>query len=272
VGERAGPTAPAGGIALMARTDHVQSLERGITVLRSFDADHAHQTLSEVAKRTGLTRATARRLLLTLTSLGYATTDGREFSLTPAVLSIGYAYLSSLDVQQIGQPYLERLSEAVAESSSISVLDGADIVYVARVPTTRIMTIALGLGTHLPAHCTSMGRVMLAELPHEDVRRRLGDRIEARTEHTITDLDALDDELARVRAQGWALVDQELEVGLRSIAAPLRDATGRTIAAMNVSTHAGRTTVEEIHEHFLPALLHTAGELNDALRQRPARS
>lgn len=252
----------------MARADHVQSLERGIAVLRSFDAEHAQQTLSEVAKRTGLTRATARRLLLTLADLGYASTDGRDFSLTPAVLSIGYAYLSSLNLQQIGQPYLEALSTKVHESSSISVLDGADVVYVARVPTTRIMTISLGLGTHLPAHCTSMGRVLLAELPPDEVRRRVGTTIEPRTEYTVADLETLEKELAKVREQGWALVDQELEIGLRSIAAPLRDSSGRTIASINVSTHAGRTTVEQIHEHFLPALLGTSAQLTEALRAR----
>ncbi len=252
----------------MATADHVQSLERGIAVLRSFDADNAHQTLSEVAKRTGLTRATARRLLLTLTTLGYATTDGRSFTLTPSVLDLGYAYLSSLNIQQIAQPFLEALSEEVGESSSISVLDGSDVVYVARVPTGRIMTIALGLGTRLPAHCTSMGRVLLAELPIDEVHRRVGTPIEQRTELTITDRSALDAELSTVRSQGWALVDQELEIGLRSIAAPLRDASGRAIAAMNLSTHAGRTTEDEIREVLLPALLRTTQRLNAALGKR----
>ena len=252
----------------MATADHVQSLERGISVLRSFDAENSSQTLSEVAKRTGLTRATARRLLLTLTTLGYASTDGRSFTLTPSVLDLGYAYLSSLNIQQIAQPFLEALSEEVRESSSISVLDGSDIVYVARVPTSRIMTIALGLGTRLPAHCTSMGRVLLAELPRGEVHRRVKTPLEPRTERTITRLAALDEELARVSAQGWALVDQELEIGLRSIAAPLRDSNGRAIAAMNLSTHAGRTSVEELHEVLLPALIQAADSLNDALRKR----
>lgn len=252
----------------MATADHVQSLERGIAVLRSFDADNAHQTLSEVAKRTGLTRATARRLLLTLTTLGYASTDGRNFTLTPSVLDLGYAYLSSLNIQQIAQPFLEALSEDVRESSSISVLDGSDIVYVARVPTSRIMTIALGLGTRLPAHCTSMGRVLLAELPLEEAHRRLPLSIEPRTDLTITDRARLDAELVRVRTQGWSLVDQELEIGLRSIAAPLRDSNGRAIAAMNLSTHAGRTSLEEVHEVFLPALMTAAASLNDALKKR----
>ncbi len=252
----------------MTTADHVQSLERGIAVLRSFDADHAYQTLSEVAKRTGLTRATARRLLLTLTTLGYASTDGRNFTLTPSVLDLGYAYLSSLNIQQIAQPFLEALSEEVHESSSISVLDGSDVVYVARVPTTRIMTLALGLGSRLPAHCTSMGRVLLAELPLDELHRRVPTPIEPRTELTITDFDALEAEFAKVRAQGWALVNQELEIGLRSIAAPLRDSAGRAIAAINLSTHVGRTTVEDIDEVFLPALLRAAAALNDALGKR----
>ena len=149
--------------------DFVQSLERGLAVIQSFDADHPHLTLSEVAARTGLTRATARRLLLTLGQLGYVSTTGRQFSLTPRVLDIGYAYLSSLNVQQIAQPYLEALSERVHESVSVTVLDGADIVYIARVPTKRIMTISLGLGSRLPAYCTSMGRVLLAELGPDEL-------------------------------------------------------------------------------------------------------
>lgn len=252
----------------MATADHVQSLERGIAVLRSFDADNAHQTLSEVAKRTGLTRATARRLLLTLTTLGYASTDGRNFTLTPSVLDLGYAYLSSLNIQQIAQPFLEALSEEVHESSSISVLEGSDIVYVARVPTSRIMTIALGLGTRLPAHCTSMGRVLLAELPLDEAHRRLPASIEPRTELTITDRARLDEELVRVRAQGWSLVDQELEIGVRSFAAPIRDGRGTAVAAINVSTHAVRTGIDHIHEVLAPQLLATAAGISEALTRR----
>jgi IclR family pca regulon transcriptional regulator len=252
----------------MPRTDHVQSLQRGIAVLRCFDAEHSEQTLSDVARRTGLTRATARRLLLTLTTLGYAAYDGKHFSLTPAVLDIGYTYLSSLNVTQIAQPYLEALSERVHESVSVSVLDGYDIIYIARVPTTRIMTISLGLGTRLPAYCTSMGRVLLSELEPGKVADHVPDGLEPRTGYSITSRETLERELEKVRAQGWALVDQELEIGVRSIAAPLRDSLGRAIAAMNISTHAGRTTVEEVHRHFLPALLETAERVNQSLRKR----
>jgi IclR family pca regulon transcriptional regulator len=248
--------------------DFVQSLERGLAVIRSFDAEHPDLTLSEVAARTGLTRATARRLLLTLGELGYASTNGRRFSLTPRVLDLGYAYLSSFNVQQIAQPYLEALSERVHESVSVTVLDGVDIVYVARVPTKRIMTISLGLGSRLPAYCTSMGRVLLAELAPEDLTGALPERRERHTEHTVTSAADLAVVLERVRAQGWALVDQELEMGLRSVAAPLRDSSGRAVAAMNVSTQVARTPMEELHERFVPELVITAGQISEALAKR----
>jgi IclR family transcriptional regulator, pca regulon regulatory protein len=248
--------------------DFVQSLERGLAVIRSFDAEHPDLTLSEVAARTGLTRATARRLLLTLGELGYASTNGRRFSLTPRVLDLGYAYLSSFNVQQIAQPYLEALSERVHESVSVTVLDGVDIVYVARVPTKRIMTISLGLGSRLPAYCTSMGRVLLAELAPEDLAGALPERRERHTEHTVTSAADLAVVLERVRAQGWALVDQELEMGLRSVAAPLRDSSGRAVAAMNVSTQVARTPMEELHERFVPELVITAGQISEALAKR----
>jgi IclR family pca regulon transcriptional regulator len=252
----------------MSRPEFVQSLARGLSVIRCFDADYAQLTLAEVARLTGLTRATARRLLLTLEELGYVTSNGRQFSLTSQVLDIGYAYLSSLNVQQIAQPYLEALSERVNESVSVTVLDGADIIYVARVPTKRIMTISLGLGSRLPAHCTSMGRVLLAELAREELHQVVPERLETCTDRTIPTRDELERVLATVRSQGWALVNEELELGVRSIAAPLRNAAGRAVAAMNVSTHAGRTTVEEIYDKFLPEVLTTAGEISSALAKR----
>jgi IclR family transcriptional regulator, pca regulon regulatory protein len=252
----------------MSRVDFVQSLERGLAVIRSFDAEHPHLTLSEVAARTGLTRATARRLLLTLGQLGYVSSNGRRFALTPRVLDIGYAYLSSLNVQQIAQPYLESLSERVHESVSVTVLDGADIVYVARVPTKRIMTISLGLGSRLPAYCTSMGRVLLAELGPDERTAALPAELARHTERTVATVAELDVVLKQVRAQGWALVDQELEIGLRSVAAPLRDASGRAVAAMNISTQVARTTVVQIHEELIPDLVATAGRISEALAKR----
>ena len=250
-------------------SDFVQSLERGISVIRSFSAEAPRQTLSDVARQTGLTRATARRLLLTLETLGYVRTDGKHFELTARVLEIGYSFLASLNLSDIVQPYLEAFSEEVHESSSVSVLDDTDVVYVARVPTKRIMTVAIGLGSQFPAYQTSMGRVLLAELDDDEVRDIFERSDHSRvTEHTVTTADALIDRLDAVRENGWALVDQELEIGVRSLAAPLRDAQGTAIAAMNVSTHAGRTDLDEIHETFLPRLLDAASNITDALAKR----
>ena len=252
-----------------ASRDFVQSLARGISVIRSFSADTPRQTLSDVSRHTGLTRATARRLLLTLEDLGYVRSDGKHFELTARVLDIGYSFVSSLNLNDIAQPFLERFSEAVHESSSVSVLDDTDIVYVARVPTKRIMTVSIGLGSQFPAYQTSMGRVLLAELDDDqvtDVFER-SDRTHA-TERTVSSAKELIATLEQVREQGWALVDQELEIGVRSLAAPLRNAAGTAIAAMNVSTHAGRTDIDQIHDVFLPQLLETAGAINDALAMR----
>ncbi|MCU1380865.1 MAG: IclR family transcriptional regulator [Acidimicrobiales bacterium] len=249
--------------------EFVQSLERGLAVIQAFSAEHPQQTLADVARRTGLTRATARRLLHTLVALGYARTNGKSFELAPKVLDIGYAYLSSLDVERLAEPSMEALVEQTHESCSAAVLDGAEIVYVARVPTKRIMTIALGLGSRLPAYLTSMGRVLLAELDDDEVDRVLGPGpYEARTSRTVIKPDDLHEELARVRRQGWALVDQELEDGLRSIAAPLRDRNGRAIAAVNISSHAGRVSLETVRREFLPALLSTCAEINERLARR----
>lgn len=250
-------------------TDHVQSLERGLAVMRVFSGERPRLTLSEVARATGLTRATARRVLLTLETLGYARSDGRNFELTPKVLDIGYAYLSSLDLAQIAEAEMERLVEHTQESCSAAVLDGSEIVYVARMPTKRIMAISLGLGSRLPAFCTSMGRALLADLPEEQVRDLLsGAELPSLTARTITDLDELCKELAAVRAQGWALVDQELEVGLRSVAVPLRNARGCAIAALNVSSNTLRVDLKTLRGNFLPALLETAERINARLARR----
>jgi IclR family transcriptional regulator, pca regulon regulatory protein len=249
--------------------EYVQSLERGLAVMQVFSREHPRMTLSEVARLTGLTRATARRVLLTLEHLGYARSDGRGFELTPKVLDLGYAYLSSLDLASIAEPGMEALVERTHESCSAAVLDGVEIVYIARVPTKRIMTISLGLGSRLPAWATSMGRVLLAELERDEVDALIGPGpLPAITERTITKPADLHDELARVRRQGWALVDQELEPGLRSIGAPLRDRHGRALAALNVSTHVGRVSLDAIRKDFLPALLDTAGQISDRLARR----
>lgn len=216
----------------MAGEEYVQSLARGLEVLRAFDAEHADLTLSEVAELTGLTRATARRFLLTLVGLGYLRSDGKRFALTARVLDLGYRYLSTLSLPQRAQPHLEHLSRTVGESTSASVLDGTDIVYVARVPVARIMAVTIGIGTRFPATATSMGRVMLAD------GHALPDVLPSFTDRTITDREVLEAELTRVREQGWALVDGELESGLRSLAAPLHDRSGAVVAAINVAGRA----------------------------------
>jgi IclR family transcriptional regulator, pca regulon regulatory protein len=250
-------------------SDYVQSLDRGLSVIRAFSAERPRLTLSEVARATGLTRAAARRFLLTLEHLGYVGSNDREFFLRPRVLDLGYAYLSTTPFWDLAQPHMETLVEQLHESSSISVLDNDEIVYVARVPTKRIMTIALAVGSRLPAYPASMGRVLLAGLPDDEIDAYL-DRVplEPLTSKTICDPDRLRAVLAEVRQQGWAIVDQELEEGVRSIAAPIRDASGTTIAALNVSAHATRTTVERLRDDFLPHLLATTERINTELSNR----
>ena len=255
----------------------VQSLERGLAVIRAFDEHNPELTLSDVARSTGLTRAAARRFLLTLAELGYVRTDGRWFALSPRILELGYAYLSSLSLPEVAEPHLERLVAEVRESSSVSVLDGEDVVYVARVPTSRIMTVAINVGTRFPAYATSMGRVLLSGMPDDELEAYL-DRVELRplSPRTLTSHDALRAALAKVRSQGWALVDQELEEGLRSIAAPIRDRNGRTVAAVNLSAHATRMSIEHGRRKLVPQLLATAARIEADLRvaqaDRPRRS
>jgi IclR family pca regulon transcriptional regulator len=247
----------------------VQSLERGLAVFSAFSRETPTMTLSEVARRAGLTPATARRLLFTLCDLGYASNDGKRFALTPKVLDIGYAYLSSLDLAGIAQAEMEALVERTHESCSAAVLDGSEIVYVVRVPTKRIMAISLGLGSRLPAFAASMGRVLLADLTPDDLDAHLAlAKLEPLTERTITDEDELRAELDKVRRLGWSLVDQELEEGVRSIAAPLRDRHGRAVAALNVSSHAGRVKLATLRDEFLPDLLGTAQRISDRLARR----
>ncbi|MBQ1092737.1 IclR family transcriptional regulator C-terminal domain-containing protein [Streptomyces sp. B93] len=251
----------------------VRSFERGLAVIRSFDAEHPARTLSEVARACDLTRAAARRLLLTLADLGYVHTDGRLFRLTPRVLELGYAYLAGLTLPQLAEPHLDQLVAQVRESSSLCVLDGDDIVYVARVPTRRIMSAAITVGTRFPAHATSVGRVILAHLPDAEREARL-DRAELRplTGRTLTSRDALRAELDRVRRQGHALVDQELEEGLRSIAAPVRDRDGTVVAAVNIAVHAGRTSLTALRRDLLPPLLAAASRIEADLRVTDRRA
>ncbi|SCY67485.1 IclR family transcriptional regulator domain-containing protein [Microvirga guangxiensis] len=234
--------------------DFVASLEKGLQVIEAFDANRPRLTLTDVAKITGITRAAARRYLRTLTKLHYADFDGRYFSLSPRILRLGYAYLSSTALATRLQPFLERISEETGESSSAAVLDGDDIVYIARSATRRIMSIGLGVGSRLPAYCTSLGRVILAHQPTEGIEAYLQRvRLEPRTPKTITSKDELRRVLENTRQQGYAIVNEELELGLRSIAVPLVQ-NGQVTIALNLSAQAARVPASEMEERFLPAL------------------
>ncbi len=246
--------------------EFVQSLERGLAVLRAFTPARSQLTLTEVARATGLTRAAARRFLLTLVDLGYVTNDGREFALRPRVLELGYAYLAGLTLPAVAQAHLEALVERVNESSSISVLDGDDIVYVARCPTQRILTAAIAVGTRLPADCTAMGRVLLAARPRAELDAYLARvPLVARTARTCTDSAVLRSTLERVAADGYALVDQELEDGLVSIAVPIRDAAGTVTAACNLSANALRVDGATLERDVLPDLRATTARIEHDL-------
>jgi IclR family transcriptional regulator, pca regulon regulatory protein len=242
--------------------DHVQSLERGLAVIRAFGAENPVLRLSDVARATGLTRAATRRFLLTLVRLGYVRQDGASFSLRPRVLELGYAYLSALSLPEVAMPHMETLVAEINESSSVAVLDDLDIVYVARVPTRRIMTITIAVGTRLPAYATSMGRVLLAGLDPDVLSERLGRiRFERLTKRTVPDAETLRERIAIVREVGWAAVDQELEDGVRSAAVPIRDATQSVIAALNLSVHATRMTTLTLRREVVPRLLETAAAI-----------
>ena len=251
------------------KSDFVQSLEKGLKVIAIFDDEHREMTLTEVAKKVGLTRANARRILLTLQYLDYVKyKDGKLFSLTAKVLCLGYSFLSSLSFKELAQPYIQALAMDINESCSMSVLDGKDIVYVARFQTKRIMTISLSIGSRLPLHATSMGRVLMSGMVQKDLEKIL-DKIdlEAYTPHTITSKQELIKSINIIKQRGWALADQELEIGVRSIACPVKDKEGKTIAALNISGHASRVTKEEMIDNYLPPLQKTVEEIESALHK-----
>jgi IclR family transcriptional regulator, pca regulon regulatory protein len=245
----------------------VQSLDRGLAVIRAFGPESPRMTLSEVARAAGLTRAAARRFLLTLVELGYVASDGRVFSLRPRVLELGYAYLSSMSLPDIAYPYLQELVDELQESSSMAVLDGEDIVDIVRVPAKRIMTVAVPVGTRFRAYASSKGRVLLAALPPADLERYLATAtLDPLTSHTVTDPERLRSILEQVRLQGYATADQEVEEGIRSVAVPVKDARSSVIAALNVSAYANRVSVDAVREWFLPHLLATAGQIEADLK------
>lgn len=261
-----------------AGREFVQGLQRGFAVIKAFAADAPALTITEVADRTGLTRAVARRYLLTLRDLGYVHADDSRYALTPRVLDLGFTYLSTISVANVAEPFMEKLVDVLHESCSIAVLDGSDIVYVARVPANRIMSITLVVGSRLPAHATSMGKVLLAYLPPAELNRYFAAaKLERLTRRTICDEAALRVVIQEVRRRGWAVTDQELEEGIRSLAAPIFNHTHEVQAAINVSVHASRVSMKALRSSYLPVLLDTAQQIShalggrmDVLQQHPA--
>lgn len=237
----------------------VKSLERGFAVIKAFSAEAPELTLSDIARRTGMTRAAARRFLLTLSDLGYVGVTDRRFHLRPAVLELGFTYLSMLSLPQLAMRHLTELSEQLQETTSMAVLDGQDIVYVARVGGRRVMTSGIAVGTRMPAFLSSHGRMLLSSLPDDELDAFLAQvRLTPRTAHTVTDVAVLRERLLEARAQGWCLVDQELEEGVTSIAVPVRGPDGKVLASLNVGTHSTRRTPAALKEDVLRPLLATA--------------
>ncbi|HXW16679.1 MAG TPA: IclR family transcriptional regulator C-terminal domain-containing protein [Candidatus Acidoferrales bacterium] len=248
--------------------NYMTSLARGLVVIQAFSERNRRLTISQLGAKTGLSRAAVRRCVYTLSKLGFAgTDDGRHFYLRPRVLTLGHAYISSMPLASAAQPVLEHLSHILHESSSIATLDGLDIIYVARASATRIMSIDLGVGSRLPAFCTSMGRVLLANLPPDELESFLA-RIEftRHTERTVANAEKLRQVLRGVQRNGYAIVDQELELGLRSMAVPIRNPMGKVVAALNVGAHAQRVSIQEMQTRLLPNLHAAAQELSMLLR------
>lgn len=246
-----------------AGPDFVEALARGLDVLTCFDADHRRLTLTEVATASGLARPTARRLLLTLEELGFVRASGGAFQLTPKVLTLGMAYVSSLGLWDIARPHLESLVGRTGESSSMAQLDGADIVYVARVSVPKLITLRVDIGTRFPAAQTSQGKVLLAALPPDQLAATLDLPSRSGLPACIgRTREQLDDELTEVRARGWALADEELAPGVRSVAVPVRDGAGAVRAAMNVTVHAAETSIDRLLDEYLPLLLRAAGDVS----------
>lgn len=253
---------------MIAERDIMGGLAKGLSVIETFTADTPRQSISEAAARSGLDRATTRRCLLTLAYHGYADYDGKFFTLTPRILRLGTACLAAMPLPQLVQPLLDRLSDSTGESSSVAVLDGAEIVYIARSAQKKVMSISLMPGTRLPAYCTSLGRVLLAALPDAQINELLAaSPMTARTAYSITDPQRLMAEIAAIRAQGFAIIDQEVEIGLRSIAVPLRNLRGQTVAAMNTGlAGVDSDPVSDLVRLYLPRLLQLQQELAPVLR------
>lgn len=243
------------------------SLARGLAVINAFQERKRHLTIAQISHRTEIPRAAVRRCLYTLMKLGYATTDGRTYSLLPKVLTLGHAYLSSTPLAVSAQPFLDRISEQLHEACNLATLEGEQVLYIARsaIPQ-RLISVDLSVGSRLPAYCTSMGRILLAALDDDSLHDYLNHAdLQVKTSRTLHTPQALWECLQQVRQQGWCLVDQELEQGLRSLAVPVYDSSGHVLAAMNVSTHAGRVPASELQQRFLPIMLNASRELSGQL-------
>jgi len=243
--------------------EFMATLAKGLAVLGAFDKARPAMTLSQAAEVAGLSRAMARRILRTLTTLGYVEQSGRQFTLSSRILKLGYAYLATQNwIEQVAAP-MRQLSEQFHESCSLAILQGTEIVYVARIPASRIISVALAVGTRLPAFHTALGRIQLGYLDDAELWRRLWSlHIEAYTPSTITDIQALFDRVREDHVQQFAIVDEELERGLRAIAVPILDRSGQVVAALNLSTHSTRTTRNEMRERFLPNLRAIAKQIS----------
>ncbi|WP_137130870.1 IclR family transcriptional regulator [Rhizobium sp. FY34] len=250
----------------MRDTDFIGGFAKGLRVIEAFGENRPRLSIADVSKLTGLDRATARRCLLTLSELGYADYDGKFFALTPKILRLGHAYLSATPLPHIIQPFLDRLSDDVGQSASASVLDGAEIVYIARASQRRVMSINLMPGSRLPAYCASMGRILLASLGDDEAQALISQSpLHAFTPHTMTDPDLLMNEIRQVRVQGYAVIDQELELGLCSIAVALVNGRGRAVAAINIGAPAAQLEAQQLAERYLRPLREVATQLRPLL-------
>lgn len=246
--------------------EFVGSLAKGLSVIRVFGKDTPELSVSEVARATETTRAAARRFLLTLHALGYVQSDGKLYRLTPKTLELGFSFLSSHSWLAVASPLLDRLKAELGESVSVTALEGTEVVYLARFPADRVMTLSMEVGSRRPAWCTAMGRVLLGELPEEEARRVLAaSRLKAYTRDTVTDPDALIEEFRKARRQGYALIEEELEDGLVAVSVPLRDARGEAVAAANVCGHSSHLSITDLEKRCLPALQDCVARISRSL-------
>lgn len=251
--------------------DFVQSLERGLIVIEAFDRLHPRLNLLEATQRSGLSRSATRRLLQTLANLGYVSYDGHDYRLTARVLDLGYSHLSRLSLPEIARPHIEALSRQVHQTVSVAVLDGDEVLYVIRAHASRIMNVAIDVGSRLPAHLTALGRALLAWLSEDDLVRYLQTtRFDALTPFSVTDPDELREDLLQIRANGWSMVSQQLEEGLSAVGAPIRNRKGRVVAALNISVQANSISDDRLVGHFVPSLLETAARIGVDLHNNVA--